>query len=58
MSDWIHTRNGQIFLRNLGRLADGVDRLADEVEEFNRRTRVWQEEISKHETEQREGNDD
>jgi hypothetical protein len=32
MSDWIHTRNGQIYLRALQRVADALERLASELE--------------------------
>lgn len=32
MSNWIHTRNGQIYLRALQRIADALERLASELE--------------------------
>lgn len=35
MTDWIHTRNGRILLRNLQRLGDAVQRLADELKHLN-----------------------
>ena len=32
MSDWIHTRNGQIYLRALQRIADALERLSSQLE--------------------------
>ena len=32
MTDWIHTRNGQIYLRALQRIADALERLASQLE--------------------------
>lgn len=35
MSDWIHTRNGQIFLSHLRKIGEALEKLAEEIERMN-----------------------